>query len=220
MRKSPTLDALFTPPRRGILAATLIQPERWWYQSDLARHLGVHHATIQRELARLSQAEILSTRRDGNRVYYRANRESPVFSELRALVTKTAGHAETILDALKPFVPTMDIAFIHGSIARGVERAASDVDLMIIGGVTLKAIAKAIRSAEDQLGRPINPHLYSAEDFALKIAASNHFLLDVMTHDKIFLVGNADDLEKLAQGRTDRGARAGRIRARRSTTGR
>ena len=219
MRKPSTLDALFTPPRRGILAATLLDSERWWYQSDLARHLGVHHATLQRELLRLSQAEILTTRRDGNRVYYRANQESPVFSELRALVAKTAGHAEVILEALTPFVPAIDVAFIHGSIAKGSERAASDVDLMIIGGVTLKAIARAIRSAEEQLGRPINPHLYSAADFALKSAASNHFLLDVMAHDKIFLVGNADDLEKLAQGRTDRGARAGTGRARRPTTG-
>ena len=145
MRKPSTLDALFTPPRRGILTATLMDPERWWYQSDLARHLSVHHATIQRELVRLSQAEILTTRRDGNRVYYRANRESPVFPELRALVTKTAGHAEILLAALKPALPEIQVAFIHGSIAKGSERAASDVDLMIIGCVTLKAIALAIR---------------------------------------------------------------------------
>lgn len=220
MRKPSTLDALFTPPRRGILAATLMDPERWWYQSDLARHLSVHHATIQRELVRLSQAEILTTRRDGNRVYYRANRESPVFPELRALVTKTAGHAEILLAALKPALPEIQVAFIHGSIAKGSERAASDVDLMIIGGVTLKAIAKAIRSAEEQLGRPINPHLYSAEDFALKTAASNHFLLDVMAHDKIFLVGDSDDLENLAQGRAGRGTRSSTGRARRATTSR
>src|SRR5439155_18187215 len=91
MRRPSTLDALFTVPRQGILAATLMEPERWWYLSDLARHLGVHHATLQRELARLTQAEILLTKRDGNRAYYRANADSPVFPDLRNLLMKTAG---------------------------------------------------------------------------------------------------------------------------------
>ena len=112
MRRPSTLDALFTAPRQGILAATLMEPERWWYLSDLARHLGVHHATLQRELTRLSKAEILQTRRDGNRAYYRANADSPIFPELRNLLMKTAGLVDALREVLRPFEKVVKVAFV------------------------------------------------------------------------------------------------------------
>jgi predicted nucleotidyltransferase len=204
MRKSSALDALFTAPRQGILAATLMEPERWWYLSDLARHLAVHHATLQRELARLSRAEILLTKRDGNRAYFRANQDSPIFPELRTLLTKTAGLAEVLREALRPFASKIESAFIYGSVARAAEGSESDIDLMIIGESTLKGLTPALRAAEKLLRRPINANLYRASEFAKKATSQNHFLLGVLDKEKLFVVGTKDDLERLAKGRPSR----------------
>src|SRR3954470_15751786 len=119
MRRPSPLDALFTGPKQGILAATLMDPDRWWYLSDLARHLGVHHATLQRELTRLTKAEILLRKKDGNRAYYRANRDSPIFPELRTLIAKTAGLVDELRNILLPFSSSIQVSFVYGSMARG-----------------------------------------------------------------------------------------------------
>ena len=209
MRRPSTLDALFTAPRQGILAATLMEPERWWYLSDLARHLGVHHATLQRELTRLSKAEILQTRRDGNRAYYRANADSPIFPELRNLLMKTAGLVDALREVLRPFEKVVKVAFVYGSVARAAETSESDVDLMILGRVSLKALAPGLRKAEQRLRRPVNPSVYGEAEFSKKLASGNQFLRNVLDKEKLFVVGTQGDLERLAQGLANRGPQAG-----------
>lgn len=209
MRRPSTLDALFTAPRQGVLAATLMEPDRWWYLSDLARQLGVHHATLQRELARLTKAEILLRKRDGNRTYYRANPDSPIFPELRNLLTKTAGLVDALRDALRPFEKAVEVAFVYGSVARAAEVSESDVDLMIVGHLSLKVLAPGLRKAEQRLRRPVNPSVYGEAEFARKLASGNHFLRNVLDKEKLFVVGTQGDLERLAQGRANRGPRPG-----------
>ncbi len=220
MRWPSTLSALFTAPRQGILSVTLMQPQRWWYLSDLARRLGVHHATLQRELARLTAAEILVARRDGNRAYYRANPDSPIFPELRALLTKTAGLVDVLREALRPFATRIASAFVYGSVARAAEASESDVDLMIIGDIGLGELVPALRGAEKVLRRPVNPSLYRPAEFVDKLGSRNHFLRQVLDKDKLFVVGNENDLDGLAQGTTSRGPRARMRGSRRSAPGR
>ena len=93
MRNIHSLDAIFPKTRQGILAATLVQPEKAWYVSELARRMGVPSSSLQRELRDLSETGILKTRRQGRMVYYQANTESQIFSELRGLMLKTAGRS-------------------------------------------------------------------------------------------------------------------------------
>ena len=219
MRIPSTLDALFTAPKQGILAATLMEPARWWYLSDLARHLGVHHATLQRELARLTRAEILLTKRDGNRAYYRANSDSPIFPELQTLLRKTAGLVDALRDALIPFVKKVDLAFVYGSVARATETSESDIDFMVVGDISLKALAPAIRKAERRLHRPVNPTVFEKAEFARKLAAENHFLRNVLDKEMLFVVGTRNDLERMAQGRANRSPRAGSRGNRRASSG-
>jgi len=211
MRRPSTLDALFTAPRQGILAATLMEPERWWYLSDLARHLGVHHATLQRELARLAEAEILLAKRDGNRAYYRANPDSPIFPELRSLLTKTAGLLDALREALHPFEKAVEVAFVYGSVARAAETSESDVDLMIVGRLSLKALVPGLRKAEQRLRRPVNPTVYGAAEFAKKLASGSPFLRNLLDKEKLFVVGTQRDLERLARRRAHRGPSAGEV---------
>jgi predicted nucleotidyltransferase len=207
MRRPSVLDALFTIPRQRILATTLMQPERWWYLSDLARHLGLHHASLQRELARLAGAEILLVRRDGNRVYYQANVDSPVYPELRGLLAKTAGIVDVLRDALLPHSNDIVAAFVFGSVASGTERAESDVDVMLIGDVSLRMIAPALDVAERQLRREVNSVVYPVDEFVDKLDAKNAFLARVLDGPKLHVVGTEESLAGLAQRGTGRASR-------------
>jgi DNA-binding transcriptional ArsR family regulator len=96
--------------------------------------------TIQQEVGRLKKAELLTARRDGNRLYYRANTKHPIFPELQGIALKTTGLREQIAEALVD-IPGIDLAFVFGSSASGTTGAASDVDLFVVGTVGLRALA-------------------------------------------------------------------------------
>jgi DNA-binding transcriptional ArsR family regulator len=194
MRTKNPLDSLFPRTRQVILAATLLHPERWWYLSDLAKHLQVRPSSLQRELAALTSAEILRQRRDGNRVYFQANPDCPFLPELQGLLVKTAGIGDVLRETLTPFAPRIDWAFIYGSVARAEELAASDVDLMIIGQVGLADLSHALRHAEKRLSRAVNPTLYSRKEFDTKLRARDHFLTSVLDGARFFILGDSHEL--------------------------
>jgi predicted nucleotidyltransferase len=194
MRTSSALDALFPEVRKAILACTFAHPQRWWYLSALAHHLGVSPSSLQRELASLVQVGILRRKRDGNRVYFQPDPDCPFFPELHGLIIKTAGLLDVLRKALAPFAKSIRWAFVYGSFARAAERSPSDVDLMVIGKVGLAEIAPAIRKAEARLGRPVNPTVYTAEEFARKVEARHHFLQSVLKAPKLFVLGLGDEL--------------------------
>src|SRR5271157_1380898 len=119
MRKSSVLNSLFPHVRRGVLAATLIQPAKWWYLSELADRLGTSPSSLQRELSSLVASGILAHRREGTRVYFKAETKSPVFRELQQLFQKTAGLGPILEQMLRPFGDKIQCAFVYGSVARG-----------------------------------------------------------------------------------------------------
>jgi DNA-binding transcriptional ArsR family regulator len=199
MRNQAPLDALLPKTRQGILAATFVRPEKAWYVSELARRLGVPSSSLQRELQDLTEAGILKSHRQGRMVYYQANAESPLFSDLRGLLLKTAGLVDILADTLKPLLPKIRVAFVYGSIASGQERSDSDIDLMVIGEVSPVELALPLRHAHESLGREINPTVYSPAEFAKKLAAKDHFLTEVLTKPRLLVLGNEDELDKAAR---------------------
>jgi DNA-binding transcriptional ArsR family regulator len=194
MRKYRPLDALFPRIRQAILVATVLHPDRWWYLSDLAKHLSVRPSSLQRELATLLEAGILQRRQDGNRVYFQANPDCPFLPELQGLLAKTAGIVDVLRETLAPFAKRIDWAFVYGSVARAEELASSDVDLMIIGAVGLAELTPALRHAEQRLYRSVNPTLYTREEFATKLHAGHHFLKTVLDGEKLFILGDLHEL--------------------------
>src|SRR5215470_850058 len=129
---SPALDSLFPNVRQGVLAATLTRPEKWWYLSELAAFLHTRPSSLQRELRSLERSGILQQRKDGRRTYFKAETRSPIIRELRSIFEKTVGLIPTLNLALRPFENNVICSFVYGSVARGEERATSDVDLMVI----------------------------------------------------------------------------------------
>jgi DNA-binding transcriptional ArsR family regulator len=194
MKNMPPLDALLPKTRQGILAATLLQPEKAWYVSELARRMGVPPSSLQRELRDLAEAGILKTHRQGRMSYYQANVDSPLFPDLRGLPLKTAGLVDVLADALKPMASRVLAAFVYGSMASGDEQSDSDVDVMVVGTVPAPDLALSLRRARDLLGRQINPTTYTPTEFYKKRAAKDHFLTGVLSKPKLFILGSDDEL--------------------------
>jgi len=199
MRKNaPALDSLFPSVRQGVLAATLTRPEKWWYLSELAEFLHTRPSSLQRELHSLEQSGILRQRKDGRRVYFKAETQSPIFRELRSILEKTVGLIPSLRVALAPFADKIACAFVYGSIARREEHATSDVDLMVIGTVGLGDLAPSLRKAEKRLGREINVTNYSVGEFRKKVTEGDHFLTTVLKASLQFVKGEQRDLDAVA----------------------
>ncbi len=198
MRMSPILEALFPEIRAKVLAAVFGQPDREWYLTELARTLETQPSSLQRELEALSRAGILEQRRDGRRVYVKTDRSSPVFADLRGLLEKTAGVIPVLRRELETLGESIYLAFIYGSIARSEEISASDIDLMVVGKAGLSDLIPALRSSEHILGRPVNPSVYSSEEFQERARSGDHFLTTVLKGAKHFVKGGEDELERIA----------------------
>lgn len=208
MRKTKVLDAIVPPSRQRILAATVLQPEREWYVSDLASHLAVRPSSLQRDLARLAEGGVLRRRRDGNRVYFKADPDCPIFPELRQILAKTVGLVDVLREVLAPFATSIHCAFVYGSVARLEEVTESDVDLILIGNVGLAEIAAPLRTARERLARQVNPSVYSATEFAKKARSGHHFITKVLAREKLFVIGSEHDLDEIIGGEAG-GGRAG-----------
>ena len=92
---------------------------------EIERRSGLADATVRQELKRLTRLGVVEPRRDGNRTYYHANTEHPLYPDIRNMVLKTSGLADVLLEALKH--PGVRIAFVFGSMARSNAKAGSDV---------------------------------------------------------------------------------------------
>jgi predicted nucleotidyltransferase len=190
-------DLLFGQTRGHILALLYGMPDRNFYVREIARQTGVSVGSVQRELETLSQVQLLNRELRGKQVFYQANRDHPVFADLSSLVAKTAGIFPLLRAALAPLAQKISAAFVYGSMARGDENAGSDVDLMIVGDVTLDDVLAHVTAVEGQLGRPINPTVYSRKEFRTKLKERNHFLNSVMRGKTIFLIGDEDEFRKM-----------------------
>jgi len=204
-------SGLFSPLKEQILVLFLRHPERAWYRSAIAREIGVTASSLQRPLAALHAAGVLTARWDGNRVYYQADVRNPVFPELRGLLAKTAGIAGVIAEALREQASRIRVAFVHGSVAAGAETPASDIDLLLVGEARLVELAPPLHAAARLLDREIQPALYSESEFRTRLRARDRFLLAVLDRPKLFVVGTEDELARLG-GPAPRGAGTRRAR--------
>lgn len=191
-------DALFTKTQQRVLGVLFGQPERSFYANEIIGLAASGSGAVQRELARLEAAAIVTVRRQGNQKHYQANHDAPIFAELRGIVLKTLGVVDVLRAAMHALLPTIELAFVYGSLAKGSEHAGSDIDLMVIGAVPSNAaLLEAVSPASAQLGRAVNPTLYTPDEFAQRVVDGKSFILRVLEQPKIFVKGSEHDVTRL-----------------------
>ena len=164
---------------------------------EIERRSGLNDSTLRQELRKLVRLDLVQSRRDSNRVYYRAKTESPLYPEIRNLVLKTSGLSDVLKSALMD--KRIRVAFVFGSIARGDEKAGSDVDLMVIGQLGLRDLSRLLSGIEEKIGREVNPHVLRQEEFKKRVRAREHFVSSVMETPKIFIIGSQRELEAMGR---------------------
>ena len=183
-------DALFTSTQQRVLSRLFGRSDLSFSVSELIQSTGGGSGAVQRELARLAGAGLLRVDTIGNQKRYRADPDSPIFNELVSI-----GLAEPLRDVLAPLADRIELAFIYGSVARREDTAGSDIDLMIVSdALGYPDVMLALHPLVEQMGRDINPTLYTRAELRRKLEADNHFVTRVLGQARIDLIGNSDGI--------------------------
>lgn len=177
--------------RAKVLTLFLTHPDEQIYIREVARRCGEHPYSVQQELLRLEEIGLLRSRRDRGRRYYGVNPQFSLYMELKRIVLKTAGIGDAIRAELGR-MGSIERAFIYGSVAEGKEDALSDIDLMVIGDVKIRALSEVIDRLEQLLGRSINYTVYSPKEYREKMRRGDPFLRAVDEGQKVELLGTGD----------------------------
>jgi predicted nucleotidyltransferase len=194
-RRTGIADALFTPVQQRVLGLLFAQPNRRFRGSELIRLAQGGTGAVHRQLSRLASSGLITVHRVGNQKHYQANSESPVASELVGLVVKTIGIVEPLRRALKPLARRIQTAFVYGSIAKRVDRASSDIDLLVISdALRYPDIFEALQKAQRVLAREINPTVMTRSEWIAKRNRKDSFAARIAEQPKLFVVGSDVDL--------------------------
>jgi len=192
-------DALFPKIKRQLLTLFFAAPDKKYYFREITRLIKASSGVVIRELRTLTKAGILSSEISGRQRYYWADPTCMIYSDLRNIVIKTFGVANAVEDALRKVTSEIRVAFLYGSIAAGADTGKSDIDLMVMGEISFRKLTSVLRKVEGTLNRELNPTLFSASEFKNRLRDDDHFIRTVMDSPKIFIIGTADDLARLAK---------------------
>lgn len=196
-----TLSNLFGKTRRSILALLYSHPDESFYTRQILRATGIAPGAGQRELKWLAQSGIIRRTVSGHQVYYQVNSDCPIFPELKNIITKTVGVGDIIRAQLAPLAEKIVIALLFGSVVEGKESKDSDVDILVVGDLTFAETAERLAPVQKTLCREINPVVFNPNEFQEKLKEGHHFLKSVLQSDIIYLIGDENELKRLAEKR-------------------
>ena len=180
----------------ALLSALLDGKQRRVHIRELARNSGLSAPSLMREAKSLVRIGLLREERDGNRVDYLANVDSPLYTSLSELVCRTTGPELALRESFAE--SDNDVVFIYGSRAKGNERTDSDYDVFVIGREGLRKTAARVGEVANRIGIEVNPYVMATKEFKQRLSVGDHFLSEVMASPKIFLKGDEDELARLA----------------------
>jgi predicted nucleotidyltransferase len=192
-------SGLFGKTRQAVLALLYGRADSSFYTRQVLDTVRIGRGSVQRELKNLTDAGIIVREVQGRQVYYRANEKCPIFNELKSIVRKTFGVADVIRQCLASSASRIRVAFIFGSVARSADDRRSDVDLMVVGGISFGDVVSLLSPAEEKLGCEVNPVVYPVAEFKKKVREDHHFVKTVLEEEKIFVIGDEHELRKLAE---------------------
>jgi predicted nucleotidyltransferase len=190
-------ELLLGRTRAALLRELYTNPDRRISFNELVRRLKSGPGAISRELDKLITAGLVSEVREGHQRFVSAGVSSPLFSELKALITKASGARTFIREALTGLEDKIDVALIFGSVARGAERADSDLDLFVIGTAGYSVVTQRLYAIEERLGRRVQVLYFDVSSAADRASLRQPSMHAMLSGPKIFVLGDDDRLKAL-----------------------
>ncbi len=194
------LETLFcSRTRAGLLSCLFGTTPAKLHLRAIVREVDVSVGSVQQDLKHLISLHLIISERDGNRLYYIANIHHPLYPSLREIVARTTGIYEILRKSLN--VLAIQYAYVFGSTAVGTAKTSSDLDLMVIGSASLRTLASCLSEASNQIGREINPHVMTLDEYLKRCADGEHFICSVINTKRDIIMGDMNELGNMEKQR-------------------
>jgi len=188
-------DALFTTTQQRVLGILYGQPERSFSVTEMIELTRAGSGAVQRELARLVGAGLLTRRSIEGPKRYKVNPAAPIHAELLGIVQKTSGWARPLLEALAPWSANILAAFVCGAGTRGMNNAISDLELMVLSDTLRRSeVLAAVEATAGNMGRGAHVVVLTRRELARRRRTGNAALARVLAQPKLWLIGSELDL--------------------------
>ncbi len=196
MKVSHSLKRLLTSQTRLKLINILFNaPTEIYYVRELVRLTDEEINSVRRELENLVQGSIVSREVRGNRLYYWANPEHHLFYDLLVLAHKHSGIGAKIQENHLKLGKIKALFYSQDFLYRAVENHGN-VDLLIIGEISLKLTEDLVKSEESLLGREINYMVMDQSELHLRLSKRDPVLVDFFLKYPALIIGNPKSLFK------------------------
>ena len=185
-------DALFPKVRQRVLAVLFDAPERSFYMGEVIALAHSGTGAVQRELADLAAAGLLTVHKQGKQTHYQVNANAPVFDALGALVSQTIGVHNVIRASLARVRDQVNAAFV---IEQAPTPQLTPVTVMLFGNDAGNgAVSDAMQGAANILARQVSFTLHTADSLAAALEQDSRFLTRLLQTPKTWIVGSEDTL--------------------------
>jgi predicted transcriptional regulator with HTH domain len=169
--------------RADVLSLLLNSPDEQFYIREIATLLRKNPSGIKRELDNLETMGIVTSERIVNLKYFQANKESPLFSELKNLITKSLGLPGALKAVLR--ASGAKAAFLYGPYAEGNDVDA--VDLFVIGASS--SLTKELKDLEKRFGQKLSCSMMDEEEYRVKKKKGDANLKRLLSGKRVTLIG-------------------------------
>lgn len=187
-------DIITSKVRIKVLELFLSDISEKYHVRGIVREVGEEINAVRRELEKMEKSGILRKEPRGNRVYYWLREDYPFFGDILSLVSKTTGlGAEMIANRNK--IGKVSFVMFSGRFARGKNRKKEDeVEILVVGDVTLPELSSIIRKEESKRGKEINYTVMSKDELDFRKKRRDPFLLGILTGSRIMIIGDEEEL--------------------------
>src|SRR5713101_4015549 len=178
-----------------LLALLTSTPGQEFHTRELMRRVSGSPRPVQLALEKLARQGLVESRRVGPLRLWRMDPLHPLYLPLRDLYARTVGivaQLRTLLEADKG----IRFAFVFGSYARGDDDTRSDIDVFVVGHMEVDRLIEATQKLEANLGRELNPVVWTEQDLRKRIQERSPFLATVREEPKIWIVGDEHDFDR------------------------
>lgn len=184
-------DLLISKVRVRIIKLFLTNPDAQLHVREIARRVGAEINAVRRELSRLRRINFLKRTPRGNRVFYSIRPDFVFLDELLGMVAKETGIGRAILERREE-LGKINFALLSKPFVKGRVSKPSEVDLLIVGKISLPLMTKLIENEQQRLGHEVNFTILTPEEFDFRKRRKDPFIIDVLSQPRVVLLGNEE----------------------------
>lgn len=178
------LEKLFTSGiRADIMSLLFNSPEEKFYVREISRRIRKNPSGVKRELDKLEKMGLVTSEKEGNLKYFKVNKDSPPFPELKGLIVKSIGLPGALESVLR--TSKVKIAFIYGPYAEGLD--VPSINLFIV--CDSNNLGKNLSEVERRFGRELRYSVMKESEYRIKKKKGDSRLKRLLNSKKILLIG-------------------------------